>query len=148
MFGFLFAAAVIVIVLAQNQPINGERFVSGTEPLEQNTVLSEEICASLDLPHGSSRLQTRVLSKSDSGVVSTIYSTDQGCLDVDAFFKAKLPDTGWAAGQSDSEFWFFFLLKETRSEFFSRGFSVSVEATEIKSYRGIRSFSLSCSWHR
>lgn len=139
--------AVLVFVLAQNQPINGERFVSGKDPLEQNTIRSKEICASLDLPQGSSRLQTRVLSKSDSGVVTAIYSTDQGCLDVDAFFKAKLRDEGWSPGQSESEIWFLFLLKKTRSEFFSRGFSVSVECTEMKSYRGIRSFSLCCSWH-
>ncbi len=142
---FLFLAAVVIFFAARSRALNGERIVHGYEPLKENTVKAEEICSSFDLPARSVRLNTRIISKSYSGLVTNEYSTDLHCLDADLFFKQNLQHSGWSLTQTEQSSFLIFW-PEIHAEFRRDEFSAYVDCKEMKDYRGIRYLSVGCRW--
>lgn len=143
--GCLLAAAIILIIVVRNQPLNGERIVHGYQPLKEETIKAEEICSSFDLPEGSKRLNTDISSKSYSGLVTNHYSTDLHCLDADLFFKQYLQNSGWSLREAERSS-FLNLWPETRSEYSRENFSAYIYCQEMKDYRGIRHLKVACGW--
>lgn len=143
----IFAAMILTVtclLIAGCSPkMNGERTVYGRIPLAKNTVEAERICDSMKLPEASVLLETRIYSKQDSGVVTKVYSTNHHCLAVDQFFSGSLIENDWTWLTREVREGFF-ESGDTRNTYSSDGFNISVDCGEMKDFRGVRRFYVSC----
>lgn len=143
----LFIPIVVVLTLlaisCASENMNGERTVSGKLPLESKTVEAERIADSLIPPTGSILLETRITSKEDLGVVVKKYSTDFHCKEIDAYFQDYLTSIGWKlfSRAERGEF-----NHAYSSSFSMNEFKIRVSCEELRDFRGIRRFYLSCYW--
>jgi hypothetical protein len=133
---------VFIVVSFGCENMNGERTVSGKLPLESNTEEAERINNSLTLPEGSVLLETRILSKAESAVVTKKYSTQYDCKEVDSYFRKYLTANNWS-------FLYFTpgrFPQDTYSTFSRDDFEIGVWCQQMRDYRGIRKFYISSSW--
>jgi len=123
--------------------MNGERTVFGKIPIEPKTEEAERIVDSLVMPPSSSVLETRITSKDNMGVVTRKYSTEQQCEENDLYFHTTLVPSGWTPRSAETHGLIFPKTEST----FSRGeFKVDVSCDNMRDFRGIRKFYLTCSW--
>lgn len=135
---------LIIFVLASGcENMDGERTVSGKLPLESRTIEAELIADSLVTPEGSALLETRILSKAELGVVTKKFSTNHHCQDIDTFFRDYLMSDGWHHLSTEKRA---FIDLEISSSFSREGFKIEVSCNELKDFRGIRIFYITCSW--
>lgn len=123
--------------------MNGERSVSGKLPLEEKTVKAEQIADSLALPEGTSYLETRIISKTDLGVVAKKFSTIYHCDEIDLSFHDVLVSNGWKYLRTERKGLFGL---DIYSSFSRDEFKIEVLCGELKNFRGIRTFYITCFW--
>lgn len=139
--------ATLVILLSACEFSNGERFVSGMVPVDPRTEVAEKLCDSFLLPPESRHMVTRVMSKSQLGVVTKKYSTPHDCLAIDAFFRNSFGDREGFVHWSSRVDRPFFFNPDTYSTYGAPGFLVDVSCDGWKNLDGSRKFYLSCSWN-
>ncbi len=141
-----FVALILALGVSSStcENMNGERTISGKIPLEQNTVKIEEACNQLELPPSSSRLETRITSKSSLGSVTNKFSTDLECPEVDTFFGTTLPVHGWQKSRQETrQSW---LSTDTYSTYQQGVYSIEVDCLGSRGISGVRKYYLTCHW--
>jgi hypothetical protein len=136
-------AFICSILISGCENRNGERTVRGKVPLEDKTVEAEQMCNSFPLPAGSNRLETEITSKSYMGSVTNRYSTDYDCQEIDDFFRTFLLSQSWKQARREKSG---FLAIDTYSTFKSDPFLVEVWCTQMKDFRGVREYYVTCHW--
>ena len=139
---FLLAIAFCVCI-SGCENMNGERTVFGKIPLESETIKAEQIVDSIPVPSGSFLLETSITSKDNSGVAVKKYSTDSQCDQVDSYLHDSLAANDW---KFLGTFRKGFFSDKIISSYYANGFHIEVSCDDIKDFRGIRKFYISCSW--
>lgn len=143
-FTVLFAVFAVIILTSGCDNVNGERTVYGIEP-EEETIVVEQICNDLLLPEESVRLKTDIISKRDSGLVTHTFSTEQKCIAVDNFFRQSLSSRGWKLERATRGGLIF---PEITLEASSGDWNIYLGCEDMRDFRGVRRFKVSCQWER
>ena len=125
---------------------NGERIVYGQDPPVREIQDLEKSCAAIDLPEGSERLFTAIVSKPYSGVVDNEYSTPSNCDHINRFFDTYFLANGWKRTERDHTQMLFG--RKTTTSYRSGNLPVSITCEDGKDIYGIQSFTVSCVWRK